>query len=287
MGTEPLISFVIPFYGSVPLLKRALDSLVAQTEGDFEVVVVDDCSPERAENLVASYDSRFRHVRQPENRGPYQGRVRGVKEARGRYVVDIDCDDYVLPELVAELRKTIERQAADIVIYNVEQDAAGVITPHWCYYAPGVYSSAQVMERLVAKKLQWNFWSKAIRRDVILRTWETVPGLETTRVLAPDDFCATVPMILQSEKIEVIPYVGHRYWQGEQSICRGISFTKVKKAVFDTLEARRLVLDFAKRKGCQASVRAQVKAVARMIWSWWLGEWIHDMKRRLRPGRTT
>jgi len=284
VSDAPLISFVIPFYGSVPLLQRALDSLVAQTDADFEAVVVDDCSPESAKNLVAKYDSRFRYVLQPENRGPYQGRVRGVEEARGEYIVDVDCDDYVKPELVAELRKAIDRNRANIVIYNIEQDAEGVVTPHWCRYEPGVYTPEEVMERLVAKRLQWNFWSKAIRRDVILKTWETTPGLRTTRVLAPDDFCATVPMILQSERIEVIPYVGHRYWQGMYSICRGLSFAKVWKAILDTFEARRLVLDFSERKGSPSSVRAQVKAIARMIWRWWLGEWIHDMVRQVKLG---
>jgi len=278
-----LVSFIIPFYGSVPLLKRALDGLVAQTDGDFEVVVVDDRSPASAKGLVAQYDGRFRSVLQPENRGPYQGRVRGVEEARGEYVVDVDCDDYVLPELVAELRRAIERNHADIVIYNVEQDADGVITPHWCRYEPGVYSPAEVMERLVAKKLQWNFWAKAIRREVILKTWDVTPGLHATHVLAPDDFCATVPMILQSGKIEVIPYVGHRYWQGGGSICRGISFTKARRAVLDTLVARRLVLDFAERKGCPASIGRQIKFISRMIGSWWVREYVHSVKRRLLP----
>jgi len=278
--SKPFVSFIVPFYGSVPLLKRALDSIVGQTDGDFEVVVVDDRSPESAKNLIAQYDNRFRYVLQPENRGPYQGRCTGIEKARGGYIVDVDCDDYVKPELVAELRKTIDRSHADIVVYNIEQDAKGVITPHWCCYEPGTYSSTEVMERLVAKRLQWNFWSKAIRREIVLKTWEIEPGLRATRVLAPDDFCAVVPMILQSEKIEVIPYVGHRYWQGMQSICRGISFTKVKKAVFDTLEARRLVLDFAKATRQSRIVRCQVKTIVWMILAWWIREYSVALKQR-------
>lgn len=280
-----LISFIIPFYGSVPLLKRALDSLVAQTEGDFEVIVVDDRSPECAKDLVAGYDGRFRYLLQPENRGPYQGRCTGVEEARGEYVVDIDCDDYVMPELVTELRRAVERDHADIVVYNVEQDAEGEIRPHWCRYEPGLYSPSEVMERLVAKRMQWNFWSKAIRRETILKTWQVEPGLRTTRVLAPDDFCAVVPMVLASEKIEVILYVGHRYWQGAQSICRGLSFDKVKKAVLDTIEARRLVLAFARKTRQPASVRTDIRRIARMIVIWWVREYVHAVKRRL-TGRT-
>ncbi len=275
MKEDILISFVIPFYGSLSLLKRALDSLVAQTDGGFEVIVVDDCSPENAESLVSRYDARFRYVRQPRNLGPYQGRLRGIEAAKGIYVADVDCDDYVLPGLVAELRKAASRHGADVIVYNVEQDVGGKIEPHWCRYEPGIYSPSEVMARLLAKRLQWNFWAKAIRRELFVQTWSRTPGLRTTRVLAPDDFCAIVPVILISGKIEVIPYVGHRYWQGDGSVCRGITGRKVRQALRDTHEAEGLVLSFAETLGASAKTHAQIREMARMIRRWWLHElWV-------------
>lgn len=279
---SPFVSFVVPFYGSAARLRSCLDSFVVQTDGDFEVIVVDDASPEDAERVVAQYDARFRHLLQPENLGPYQGRVRGVAKARGEYVVDVDCDDYVLPGLVAELRKAAARSRADVIVYNVEQDVNGRIEPHWCRYEPGVYTPADVLERFVAKRLQWNFWAKAIRRETMAATWAVEPQLRTTRVLAPDDFCAIVPTVLQSEKIEVIGYVGYRYWQGADSICRSVTWRKVRKALRDTREAERLVLSFAAAKGADAATRAQIREMARMIRSWWRGELIASFKKQVK-----
>ena len=57
-------SFVIPVFRTEPYLARCLDSLVAQTDGDFEAIVVDDGSPGGgAEEIVAAYDARFRFLR--------------------------------------------------------------------------------------------------------------------------------------------------------------------------------------------------------------------------------
>lgn len=282
MKDSVFISFVIPFYGSLPLLRRTLDSLVAQTDGDFEAVVVDDCSPESAEGLVAGYDARFRYLRQPQNLGPYQGRRRGIEEANGAYVIDVDCDDYVLPRLVAEIRKAAVRHGADVIVYNVEQDVGGEVMPHWCRYEPGAYSPSEAMNRILAKRLQWNFWAKAVRRELFARTWRMTPGLRTTRVTAPDDFCAIVPVILSSEKVEVLDFVGYRYWQGADSICRNVTFRKVRQALRDTREAERLVLSFAAATGADAKTRAQVRQMAGMIRRWWRHELWVALKRRVK-----
>lgn len=279
---SPFVSFVVPFYGSAALLKRALDSIAAQTDGDFEALVVDDRSPESAADVVARYDKRFRRLLQPENLGPCQGRVRGVEEARGEYVVDVDCDDYVLPELVAELRKAAARNHADVIVYNVDQDVNGRIVPHWCRYEPGVYSPAETLERFAAKRLQWNFWAKAIRRETMRATWAVEPGLRTTRVLAPDDFCAIVPTVLQGERVEVIGYVGYRYWQGADSICRNVTWRKVRNALRDTREAERLVLSFAAASRADAAAISQIRAMARMIRTWWRHELWLAFKHRVK-----
>jgi len=284
----PFVSFVIPFYGSVPLLKRALDSILAQTDGDFEAVVVDDRSPERAEALVAQYDARFRYILQPENKGSYQGRLRGMQEAVGEYLVDVDCDDYVLPELVAEIRKAAEANGSDVIAYNLEQDYDGRIEPHWCRYGSGTYSPQEALDAMAEGKFQWCVFARAIRKSVAEASWAAEPRLLTLRVLAADDYAASIPMILKSRRIETIPYVGYRYYQSTttaNSISHSfVSFRKTKRAILQTLEVRRLLLDFAKHEGFAPRVRADIRAVARKIVRWWAYEFLMSFKKRLGHG---
>ena len=280
------ISFVTPFYGSSALLSRCVESLLAQTDGDFEAVIVDDCSPQDGEAVVKAFgDPRIRYLRQPKNGGPYQARQRGFREARGDYVVCVDCDDYVQPELVAEIRKTVEadaEDAPDIVVYNIETDADGKIAPHWFHYEAGVYTSEESLAALVAKKLQWSYFAKAIRREMICEIGREMPALQEASVCTVDDYCAVVPMMLKSRKTVVIPYYGYRYRETATSISRAVTFRKVRRALREVRVARDLVLAYAARIQASDASRRCVVETAEMIRRWWLGELVASVKRRIK-----
>jgi len=92
---QPLFSVIIPTYGRSRWLAEALESVLAQSVQDFEVIVVDDASPEPAQ--VAD-DPRVRLVRREENGGPAAARNTGVSSARGRYVTFLDDDDLYEPD---------------------------------------------------------------------------------------------------------------------------------------------------------------------------------------------
>lgn len=100
-----LVSVVIPVYQASEL-RAALDSVFAQTFSDYEVVVINDGSPETQdlERTVASYGGRVHYFKQ-ENRGPSGARNAGIRQARGKYVALLDSDDFWFP-------KHLEKQVA-------------------------------------------------------------------------------------------------------------------------------------------------------------------------------
>lgn len=95
----PTFSIVIPVYNRAALVRRAIDSCLAQTPADaFEVVVVDDGSTDgSAEAVAAIGDPRVRVVVQPVNRGMCPARNLGADHSRGEWVVCLDSDDELLP----------------------------------------------------------------------------------------------------------------------------------------------------------------------------------------------
>ena len=100
--TDPAISVVMPAYNGEALIGATLESLAAQTFGDFEVVVVDDCSHDGTRALIRGWpDPRVRLIAMQENGGPVLARNRGVADARGRYIAALDQDDLCRPDRFA------------------------------------------------------------------------------------------------------------------------------------------------------------------------------------------
>ncbi|MBW4330324.1 glycosyltransferase family 2 protein [Stakelama sp. CBK3Z-3] len=95
----PAVSVIIPAYNGAELIAQTLDSLIAQTMRDFEVIVVDDCSTDGTAAVVRAYgDPRLRVVRAPRNAGCVHARNQAFALARGRYIAGLDHDDLCLPE---------------------------------------------------------------------------------------------------------------------------------------------------------------------------------------------
>lgn len=91
----PLVSVVIPAFNSERYLGRAIRSVLSQTYPRIECIVVDDGSTDHTPDVIASFESQVRSIRQP-NGGASRARNTGIEAARGRYIAFLDSDDYWL-----------------------------------------------------------------------------------------------------------------------------------------------------------------------------------------------
>ena len=107
-GDSPRISVVVATYNYDLYLARALDSILAQQEVDFEVLVVDDGSTDQTREIVGRYGRVVNYVRQ-EHAGVFSACRTGARAARGRYVLFIDADDRLRPGALAALQAAAER----------------------------------------------------------------------------------------------------------------------------------------------------------------------------------
>lgn len=113
-----LISIIVPVYNVENFIEETMDSVLAQTHTDWELLLVEDCSNDNTVTLIRQYmertgDSRIRLLRQPANMGAARARNRGMQEAEGRYVSYLDADDLWVPQkLERELAFMKEKDAA-------------------------------------------------------------------------------------------------------------------------------------------------------------------------------
>ena len=92
----PLVSILMPVYKTAPYLREAMDSMLCQTFKDFELIVLDDCSPDNAEEILDAYDDS-RIVRYKGDKNVGLSNV-GIEMARGKYIARMDSDDISLPK---------------------------------------------------------------------------------------------------------------------------------------------------------------------------------------------
>lgn len=114
------ISVVIPVFNVEKYLKRCLDSVLAQTFKDFELILIDDGSTDGSPAICDEYaqiDQRIRVVHQ-KNCGSATTRNIGISLAKGDYLVFVDSDDWVEPDYLKLLYNKAQESNSDIVMYN-------------------------------------------------------------------------------------------------------------------------------------------------------------------------
>ena len=142
----PRISIITPCYNAVRFLHEAMESVLRQTVGDFEFILVDDGSTDSTAQVIRSYrDSRIRYVRQ-ENRGPSAARNHGVSLARGRYLAFLDADDVALPHRLEVQSRVLDADPALSVVGSgfvwIDEDGTLIPRHHSWEDAPELNSLA-------------------------------------------------------------------------------------------------------------------------------------------------
>ena len=120
--STPAVSVVIPAFRVAPYIAETLDSVLAQTCQDFEILVVDDGSPddEALRAAVAPYRDRIRYLEQPQG-GPSKARNTAIAAARGEFLAFLDGDDLWAPEFLAAQLATLVREPDVVLVWADSQ----------------------------------------------------------------------------------------------------------------------------------------------------------------------
>lgn len=138
----PLFSIILPTYGVESYIAQALTCLRNQTYSDFEVLVVDDASPDQSVAIAqrfADQDERIRIIHHTDNQGLSAARNSGISFAKGRYITFFDPDDTYEPQLLEKVAESLDRQRAQIILFGHTEDTcneAGEITQSLAYPVP-------------------------------------------------------------------------------------------------------------------------------------------------------
>lgn len=120
-----LFSIVFPTYGVEKYIRDAIEDILSQTYRNFELIVVDDKSPDGSAAIASEYienDSRVRLIRLPINSGVSAARNKGLEEAKGDYILFLDPDDRFEPDLLEKVASVISSMHPEVVQYSLTED---------------------------------------------------------------------------------------------------------------------------------------------------------------------
>lgn len=169
MKKNPSVSVLVPIYNVEPYLQRCIDSVLNQDFTDWELILVDDGSPDRCPEICDEYaqkDARIRVVHK-ENGGLVSARLAGFRESRGEYLVFLDSDDYLYPHAISVLYNKI------IEGYDIVRGRDNQVSQDDCVYGvektkfhDGVLEGEEYVKAYIMREVAPYLWGAIYRRSL-------------------------------------------------------------------------------------------------------------------------
>lgn len=176
-----MISIIVPIYNVEKYIKQCVDSIIAQTYKDIEIILVDDGSPDNCPEICDDYakqDSRIKVIHK-QNEGICAARKSGLKISNGDYVCFVDGDDWIEPDMYECVADSINSSNADCIITQFYSSFPDKDIVSDTILNKPLYGRTDIMNEIIPKMLfsgkyysfgiMPNCWSKIIKKDILAK----------------------------------------------------------------------------------------------------------------------
>lgn len=257
--SELMVSVIVPVYNAQNYLEQCIRSIQEQTLQEIEVLLVDDGSTDGSADIIrrlAGEDGRLRLITQ-KNAGGGAARNRGMAEAKGRYLMFLDGDDYFSPELLEKLSGQMERTRADVCICMARSyhEDLGFETAEPAAlrkeFLPALTEEKQTFswrdmpDHIFNTFHNWP-WNKMFRRSFVEEK-----GLKFQEIKRTNDLLFTCSALMEAERLTVVEEELVYYRVGISGSCQ----TTNREAPLDFYHAFAALKKFLEEKGVFEQVK--------------------------------
>lgn len=252
----PLISIIIPVYNVEKYLNRCLNSILAQTFKEYEVLLIDDGSNDSSAFICDEYvnrDYRFKVIHK-ENKGVSNARNVGIENSIGKYIVFIDSDDWIAPDYLNVLYTTMQEANCDLAYCSFKRVKE---------FNPSIKNTENALnskEKIAYSIYDDNFWFGS-RRGVL---WAAIYYREKVGELRFDETISIgedklflLEYAKKCKNIIYVPYKLYNYFQREDSAMHNnvfkesdLSILNAQKLIFQLFSDNKKTLLYAKASYC-------------------------------------
>lgn len=212
------LSIIVPVYGVANYLCKCIDSLLEQDIEDYEIILVDDGSPDECPNICDEYAEKNTNIKaiHQENKGLSEARNTGTRVAQGNYIMYVDSDDYLQPNVLGALMEQVKRDQLDVLRFRYQnvRESGEAFAPYKDMTNYNDYSSIPtdgltfLNERMGTQCYAWQF---------LLKTELALKEL-FTRGIYFEDTDWTPRMLLRAKRVASTDLVVYNYLWREGSI---------------------------------------------------------------------
>ncbi len=251
---DALVSIVVPIYNTERFLNKCINSILAQTYTNIEVICVNDASPDNSLQLIKNYskiDERIKIVTYDNNRGLFHARQAGAEIATGDYICFVDSDDTISLDWIRLLVERAQEENADMVMANTIQ------VNNTGYYFDNNYRSlchnrasleGQEIFDTFMKDEGLNFaWHTVWNKLYSMKLWQDCLSdfkMIDKHLIMAEDIAYSAALFYHSKKMAFSNHDAYFYFRHEEaSTSASISLNRIKRnisdvaRVFDFLEA--------------------------------------------------
>ncbi len=234
MSSSPVISIVVPVYNVEKYVKKCLLSIQNQTFTDFEVLVIDDESPDNSVEIIKEFtdqDKRFSLYRK-KNGGLSDARNYGLGLAKGEYITFIDSDDYIRDDFLEILYHECVDNDADMAYCRFKYTfiKTGIKVPMIISPKRQVMSDRKAMTTIIRDTLMKNYaWNKLYKRSLFIDNGIQYP------VMFFEDIATTGRLIFNANKVAVTDQYLYYYVKRGGSIMATMNAQKISDYALSAL----------------------------------------------------
>ncbi|MDR1436135.1 MAG: glycosyltransferase [Puniceicoccales bacterium] len=273
----PKVSICIAVYNGEPYVGGAIDSALAQTCGDIEIVCLDDGSTDGTAAILSAYaakDPRVRIFSNGSNRGLLHSLLRCIELSSGDYIMWLDADDELYPDIVERSYGKAVDTKADLVLFAsdwIANDGTKVGVPQWAKLrgtetATALDGGIKLLELYAEDKVTVFVWGKLWSRERLRNILPAlVPFGEVNNVSRSSDVAFNCYALWEMRNYVVIGDAGHRYYakRGVDATCGTKNFAYNRKCVSDAIAAQNLSYAFGDATG---QMKLAQKIANKMNW---------------------
>ncbi len=227
-------SVIVPVYKVEKYIHNCIKSVLGQNFGDFELILVDDGSPDSCPAICDSYaqqDSRIKVVHK-ENGGLASARIAGAKVAEGDYVFNLDSDDLIEEDTLGYAHSIITQTGCDIVSFSYRwvknSETVRITDDGLC---EGLYTKEKIESDIYPRLLMdenmnhisYYLSGKAVRRSLLLPHQLRV----NEKISLGEDLCCTLPLYMDAESVYISKKAAYFYTVRDDSISKDFNAKQI------------------------------------------------------------